>query len=85
MSDNSFIREVDDAVRQERYKALWDRYGIYVVGLALALIIGAVSYNAWVYYEESRATSAGDDFIAALDMERAGDQAKAAESLEALA
>ena len=27
MSDRDFFREVDEAVRQDRYKELWDKYG----------------------------------------------------------
>ena len=29
MSDRDFFREVDEAVRQDQYKRLWDQYGIY--------------------------------------------------------
>lgn len=38
MSDrgsDTFLREVEEAVRQERYKALWDKYGLFVLGLSL--------------------------------------------------
>jgi len=42
MSDrgDSFLREVDEAVRQEHYKKLWDEYGIYALGLAVLVIAG---------------------------------------------
>ena len=33
MSD--IIREVDEELRHERYKKLWDRFGLYVIGAAL--------------------------------------------------
>ena len=36
MSD--ILREVDEELRRERYQKLWERYGIYVVGAALALV-----------------------------------------------
>ncbi len=32
--DRDFIREVDEAVRQDRYKKLWDEYGIYALAAA---------------------------------------------------
>jgi hypothetical protein len=85
MTDNSFIREVDDAVRQERYKALWDRFGIYVIGLALALIIGAAAYNIWKYLEKSQAETAGDAFTAALTLKNDADQAEATKAFSELA
>ena len=31
MSDRDFFREVDEAVRQDRYRALWDQYGLYAL------------------------------------------------------
>lgn len=85
MTDSSFIREVDEAVRQERYKALWDKFGIYLIGFAAALIIGAIAYNAWVYIKENNAKEAGDAFDTALGFERASDQAKADEAFGKLA
>ncbi|ODR98526.1 hypothetical protein AUC68_08895 [Methyloceanibacter methanicus] len=85
MSDNSFIREVDEAVRRERYTALWDKFGIYVIGLALALIIGVVAYNVWTYLKESAAETAGDAFTSALALESGGDQDKANEAFKELA
>lgn len=84
MTDNSFIREVDDAVRQERYKALWDKFGVYVIGLALALIIGVAAYNIWKYIEESEAETAGDAFTAALALKNANEQEKATEAFDEL-
>ena len=41
MSDrgDSFLREVDEAVRQEHYKKLWDQYGIYALGLAVLVAL----------------------------------------------
>ena len=33
--DRDFIREVDEAVRQDRYKKLWDQYGIYALAAAV--------------------------------------------------
>ena len=35
---DEFIREVDEAVRQDRWLKLWKQYGIYVAGVALAVI-----------------------------------------------
>ena len=84
MTDNSFIREVDDAVRQERYKALWDKFGVYVIGLALALIIGVAAYNIWKYVKESEAETAGDAFTAALALKNANEQEKATEAFDEL-
>jgi len=84
MTDNSFIREVDEAVRRERYKQLWDKFGIFVIAIAVALVASAAAYNIWKYLEESAAETAGDAFTAAIALKNANDQAKAAEAFEEL-
>ena len=41
MSDESLFREVDEEVRQERFKKLWERFGNYII--ALAFLVGGRS------------------------------------------
>ena len=84
MTDNSFFREVDEAVRHERYKVLWDRFGLYIIGLAVLLVGGVAAYNGWTYYKESEAQNAGAEFNQALTFETGADTAKANETFEAL-
>jgi hypothetical protein len=84
MSDQSFLREVDEAVRQERYRALWDKYGLYVLALAVLTIAGVAGYNAWNYWRQSEAQKAGAEFTQALSLDEA-ESAKAKEMLDALA
>mgnify|MGYP006945477697 CR=1 FL=1 len=45
MSD--IFREVDEDLRHERYKRLWDRFGVYVIGLAVVIVLGVSGYKAW--------------------------------------
>lgn len=85
MSDNSFFREVDEAVRHERYKALWDKFGLYAIALVALLIVGVASYNAWTYWQERQAQEAGTEFVQALALETGSDTAKATEAFEELA
>ena len=37
-SDESLFREVDEEVRQEQLKRLWDRYGTYIVALCAVMM-----------------------------------------------
>ncbi|MDE2383351.1 MAG: tetratricopeptide repeat protein [Alphaproteobacteria bacterium] len=60
MSENNdaLFREVDDEVRQEEYKKLWDRYGRHI-SIAAALFIAAVAgWQGWQYYELKQAEQA---------------------------
>ncbi len=85
MSNSDFIREVDDAVRKERYRLLWDRYGLYVIGLAAAFIIAVGAYKGWQYWTEQGAAQAGAEFTEALTQARAGAFDKADQTLQRLA
>ena len=53
MSDRDFFREVNEAVRQDQYRALWDKYGLYVLALAVLLVAGVAGYNAWTFWRQS--------------------------------
>ncbi|MEZ5932803.1 MAG: tetratricopeptide repeat protein [Alphaproteobacteria bacterium] len=55
-SENSdgFIREVDEAVRQDRWLAVWNQYSAYIVGAALAVIVGTAAGVGWQNYQASQ-------------------------------
>lgn len=88
MSDrgsDTFLREVEEAVRQERYKALWDKYGLFVLGLIVLGVVGVAGHTGWTYWQERQAQEAGSKFTQALLLEDGADQAKAQEMLSSLA
>ncbi len=82
---DTFLREVDEAVRQDQYKKLWDRYGVVALGAAALIVLGVAGYKGWSYWQEKRAQDAGAKFTQALLMEDGADAAKAREMLTALA
>src|SRR5262249_54494294 len=79
MSD--IFREVDEDLRREQYKRLWDRFGGYVIGLAVLIVVAVGGYKAWEWWEASRAAATGDQFLAALTL---SDQGKHDEAIAAL-
>jgi hypothetical protein len=85
MSDRDFFREVDEAVRQEKYKKLWDQYGVYALSVAAAVVLGVAGYKGWTFWQEKRAADAGAEFSQALRLEESADAAKSHEILTALA
>ena len=85
MSDRDFFREVDEAVRHDRYRALWDRYGLYALGMALLVGVGVAGYKGWTYWQERQARDAGTEFSQALAELDKGEAATARDALGALA
>lgn len=84
MSDDSFIREVNEEMRQDQARALWDRYGTLIVGIAVAAILATGAYVGWVYWTETRANAAGDAFAQALTLANQGNHDGAIEALGAI-
>lgn len=88
MSDSDFFREVNEAVRQEQYRRLWDRYGLYVIGLAVLFVLSVAGYKFWQYRTQSLDNQAGTTFTRAVALSKRGDKkdiAKAKAMLEKLA
>ena len=50
MSDDSLFREVDEAVRQDQLKTLWDKYGVWILIGALTILFSLVVdiLYAWI-------------------------------------
>jgi hypothetical protein len=84
MSDDSFIREVNEELRQDQAKALWDRYGMYALGIALVVVLATAAYVAYDYWERGRANASGDAFSQALTLANQGKTDEALAAMEAL-
>lgn len=82
MSDDSFIREVDDELRQDRAKDLWKRYGVWVIVGAVAIVAGTAGIRGYQYWVDSQANASGDAFLQAMTLANDG---KSDEALTALA
>ena len=82
MSDDSFIREVDDELRQDRAKDLWQRYGLWIIAGAIAIVAGTAAVRGYQYWVETKANASGDAFLQAMTL---ADEGKSDEALAALA
>lgn len=83
MSD--IFREVDEDLRNERYRKLWDRYGAYVLGLAVLIVVATAGYRGYEYWRQQQAQASGDRFVAALRLSGDGKHDEAIAALDAIA
>ena len=74
--------EVDEEVRREQLKKLWDKYSIYVVALAVLIVAGVGGWRGNQYLEAKKAAEAGAAFDRAAEL---SDQNKHAEAEAAFA
>ena len=84
MSDDSFFREVNEEIRQDQARALWDRYGPYALALAVLVVLATAGFVAWEYWTTSRANRSGDAFSQALTLANEGKNDEALGALEKL-
>ena len=85
MSDESFFREVNEEIRQDRTRRIWARYGRLIMAVAVAAVLVTVGYVAWREYSISQANQSGDNYLAALDLASTGKPDEALSALDAMA
>ena len=78
------FKEVDEDLRRDQMKKLWDRFGPYVIGLAILIVVTTAGYRGWVYWQEKQAQATGDRFLAALDLANQGKHQEAITALKAI-
>ena len=83
MSD--IFREVDEEIRHERYAELWKRYGLWIIGVALALVLAVAGYQGWEAYQRSQARDASQRYADALAKIETQSPAAAIQALESVA
>lgn len=84
MSDDGFFREVSQELRQDKAKALWDRYGTLIIAGAIAIVLATAAIVGWDYYSQTRADRSGDAYLNALSLARDGQTEEAKAALTAL-
>ena len=60
--------EVDEEVRREQLKKLWDKYSLYIIAVAILIVAGVGGWRGYQYLEARKAAEAGDAFNKADDL-----------------
>ena len=63
--------EVDEDVRRDQLKKLWDQYSIYIVAGALLIIAAVGGWRGYQYLEAKKAAEAGTAFDKAVELSEA--------------
>ncbi len=77
--------EVDEEVRRDQLKKLWDRYSIYIVAGALLIVASVAGWRGYQYLEAKKAAEAGSAFDAAVDLSEQNKHAEAEAAFNNLA
>ena len=79
------FHEVDEEVRRERLKKLWDNYGIYFIALAVLIVAGVGGWRGYQWWQDKQAAAAGAKFEAALTLSQQGKHAEAEQAFAKVA
>lgn len=78
----TFLREVDDALRQDQFEGFFRRYGKPVIGVVVAGLVGLAGYLFWHEHQKSLADERSEQFVVALDELEAGNRQAAYDKLQ---
>ena len=85
MVEGDIFREVEEELRRERLKALWDKYGAWVLAGAVTIVAGVAGHQGWQYWSAQRAASSGAEYEAAVQLAEDGKSNESVVALEKLA
>jgi hypothetical protein len=77
--------EVDEDVRRDQLKKLWDQYSIYIVAGAFLIIAAVGGWRGYQYLEAKKAAEAGSAFDKAVELSDANKHAEAEAAFTELA
>ena len=82
MSNENIIREIDEELRSDRARNLWRRFGPYVIGAAVAIVLIVAVKEGWDWWQNSNSAQSSDQFYAALQLADGTDAEAAKKALD---
>jgi hypothetical protein len=74
---SDIFQEVDEEVRREKLKQLWERHSNLIVSFALLVVLAVGGWRGYEWWEMKKAAESGAQFEAAIVLAEAGKQAEA--------
>jgi len=74
---SELFNEVDEDLRRDQLKKLWDRYSLLIIAGAILIIAGVGGWRGYQYFETKKAAEAGAAFNAAADLAEQNKHAEA--------
>jgi hypothetical protein len=79
------FQEVDEEVRRERLKKLWDQYGNYLIAVCVLIVVGVAAWRGYQWWEVKQAAQAGAAFEQAVTLAATGKHQEAEAAFAKLA
>jgi hypothetical protein len=72
------FQEVDEEVRREQLKKLWERYGTYFIAACIVIVIGVGAWRGYEWWQAKQAAQSGAAFEQAVKLAVSGKHQEAA-------
>jgi len=79
------FQEVDEEVRREQLKKLWERYGNYLIAGCLLIVVGVGAWRGYEWWQAKQAAQSGAAFEQAVTLAQSGKHEEAAAAFAKLA
>lgn len=79
------FREIDEELQQERAAKLWQRYGGWLIAVAVGVVLAVAGNVFWTRYSTERQADLGDRYESAAELVVAGNPGDGAAAFAALA
>ncbi|MDI9637210.1 tetratricopeptide repeat protein [Kamptonema cortianum] len=83
MSD--FLRELEEDIQEEKILNLWHKFGNYVIGLALLIILATAGYTLWKYFQHKSQLRVHGSFSSAVKLYNDGKKEEALKTFQGIA
>jgi hypothetical protein len=77
--------EVNEEVRREQLKKLWDQYSIYIIAAAVLIVAAVAGWRGYEYLEAQKAAQASTAFEAAIELAEQNKNTEAEAAFDKLA
>ena len=84
-NNDALFREVEEELRREQFAKLWERYGVYFIGLAVVVVAIVAGSQIWEARRIANANAAGAEYEAASKLLASGKNEEALKAFEAIA
>jgi hypothetical protein len=82
---SDIFREVDEEVRRERFRRLWERFGALAIAACVLLVIGVGGWRGYQWWDTRKAAESGAAFQGAVALTEEGKHKEAEEAFAKLA
>ncbi|MGR7996444.1 MULTISPECIES: tetratricopeptide repeat protein [unclassified Xanthobacter] len=79
------FHEIQEDLRRERLRKLWDRFGALIIAAVVLVIVAAGAWSGYRYWRTQQAIAAGAEFQQAVTLADAGKFAEAEAAFETIA